>query len=55
MLKNISYYRIQETTTLMDNTLLRLINGEIDKKDCLDRLSLYNIQFNQSYYTIFQS
>ncbi|MEK5176117.1 response regulator transcription factor [Heyndrickxia sp. FSL W8-0496] len=43
---------LQETTTLMDNTLLRLINGEIDKKDCLDRLSLYNIQFNQSYYTI---
>lgn len=38
--------------TLKDNTLWRLINGEIDKNDCLERLALYNIQFNQLYYNV---
>lgn len=38
--------------TLKDNTLWRLINGEIDKKDCLERLAFYNIQFNQLYYNV---
>ena len=42
----------QETTTLKDNTLWRFINGEIEKSDCLERLALYNIQFNQPYYNV---
>ena len=42
----------QETTTLQDNTLWRFINGEIEKSDCLERLALYNIQFNQPYYNV---
>lgn len=42
----------QESSTLMDNTLWRFLNGEIDKNDCLERLSLYNIQFNQPFYNV---
>lgn len=42
----------QEPSTLMDNTLWRFLNGEIDKNDCLERLSFYNIQFNQPYYNV---
>lgn len=41
-----------EPSTLMDNTLWRFLNGEIDKNDCLERLSFYNIQFNQPYYSV---
>jgi two-component system, response regulator YesN len=42
----------QEPSTLKDNTLWRFLNGEIDKNDCLERLSFYNIQFNQPYYSV---
>lgn len=42
----------EETTILKDNTLWRLINGEIDKSDCLERLALYDIQFNQPFYNV---
>lgn len=42
----------EETTTMMDNTLWRYLNGEIDKKDCLERLSLYDIQFTQPFYNV---
>lgn len=42
----------EETTTLMDNTLWRFLNGEIDKNDCLERLSFYNIQFTQPIYNV---
>lgn len=42
----------QEPSTLMDNTIWRFLNGEIDKNDCLERLSLYNIQFNQPFYNV---
>lgn len=45
---------LQETTTLMDNTLLRLINGEIDKKIVL--IDCHYIIFNLINHTIlFQS
>lgn len=43
---------VQERTTLMDNTLWRFINGEIDKNYCLERLSLYNVDFQQPYYNV---
>ncbi|MFF2449863.1 response regulator [Neobacillus sp. NPDC058068] len=42
----------QETTTLRDNTLWRFINGEIDKNDFLERMALYDIQFNQPFYLV---
>ncbi|MEH7483845.1 response regulator transcription factor [Neobacillus drentensis] len=42
----------QETTTMKDNTLWRFINGEIDKRDCLERLALYHITFQQPYYNV---
>ena len=42
----------QEPSTLMDNTLWRYLNGEIEKNDCLERLSLYDIQFTQPYYDV---
>jgi len=42
----------QEPSTLLDNTLWRFLNGEIEKNDCLERLSLYDIQFTQPYYAV---
>lgn len=42
----------QERSTLMDNTLWRFLNGEIDKNDCLEKLSLYDIKFTQPYYAV---
>ncbi|WP_066067059.1 response regulator transcription factor [Neobacillus soli] len=42
----------EDTTTLMDNTLWRFLNGEIDKNDCLERLSFYNIQFTELIYNV---
>ncbi|WP_286229949.1 response regulator transcription factor [Neobacillus mesonae] len=42
----------EEGSTLLDNTLWRFLNGEIDKNDCLERISLYNVQFDQSFYNV---
>ncbi|MGE8204635.1 response regulator transcription factor [Heyndrickxia sp. NPDC080065] len=42
----------RELTTLKDNILWRFMNGEIEKCDCLERLSLYHLKFNQQYYNV---
>jgi two-component system, response regulator YesN len=42
----------QEATTLLDNTLWSFLTGEIDRRDCLERLALYNIEFNQPFYNV---
>ncbi|MFZ7946918.1 MULTISPECIES: response regulator transcription factor [Bacillaceae] len=44
--------QIQERSTLLDNTLWRYLNGEINKNDCFERLSLYNIQFVQPFHNV---
>ncbi|MEH7545203.1 response regulator transcription factor [Neobacillus vireti] len=44
--------RTQESTTLLDNTLWSFLTGEIDRRDCLERLALYNIEFNQPFYNV---
>ncbi|CAM4129787.1 response regulator transcription factor [Lederbergia lenta] len=41
-----------EFTTLKDNTLWRLLNGEIEKSDWQERLSLYEMSFIQSFYNV---
>ena len=42
----------EDSVTLMDNTLWRFLNGEIERNDCLERLDLYNIQFDEPHYAI---
>ncbi|GHH97883.1 response regulator transcription factor [Neobacillus kokaensis] len=44
--------QVQEPSTLKDNTLWRFLNGEIDKNDCLERLSLYNVQFDKPFFNV---
>lgn len=39
-------------TTLKDNTLWRLINGEIEKGEWQERLSLYNMGFLKAFYNV---
>lgn len=39
-------------TTLKDNTLWRLVNGEIEKGEWQERLSLYNMNFLRSFYNV---
>lgn len=41
-----------ESTTLKDNTLWRLLNGEIEKSEWQERLELYNMSLEQSYYSV---
>lgn len=41
-----------EFTTLKDNTLWRLLNGEIERSDWQERLSLYDIRFAQAIYNV---
>ena len=41
-----------DLTTLMDNTLWRFLNGEIDYQDFLERLSLFTIDIHEPYYTV---
>lgn len=43
---------VQASFTLKDNTLWRFLNGEIEKNDCLEKLSLYNIRFDQPFYNV---
>ncbi|MEK3854150.1 response regulator transcription factor [Cytobacillus sp. FSL H8-0458] len=42
----------QESNTLMDNTLWQFLNGDIEKKECLEKLSLYNLEFNRPLYNV---
>lgn len=42
----------EDSETLMDNTLWRFLNGEIERTDCLERLALYNIRFDEPHYAI---
>lgn len=42
----------EDSITLMDNTLWRFLNGEIEKNDCLERLAFYNIEFHEPYYAV---
>ncbi|WP_182200308.1 response regulator transcription factor [Paraliobacillus salinarum] len=42
----------EHSFTLKDNALWQFLNGEIDKHDCLERLSLYNVTFNQPYFNV---
>ncbi len=44
--------RTQEATTMLENTLWSFLTGEIDRHDCLERLELYNIEFNQPFYNV---
>lgn len=41
-----------EFTTLKDNTLWRLVNGEIEKGEWQERLSLYHMNFSQAFYSV---
>ncbi|CQR45853.1 putative response regulatory protein [Paraliobacillus sp. PM-2] len=42
----------EQSFTLKDNTLWQFLNGEIDKHDCLERLSLYNVQFEYPFFNV---
>ncbi|MEH7097823.1 response regulator transcription factor [Neobacillus vireti] len=44
--------KTQETATLLDNTLWSYLNGEMDRHNCLERLALYQIKFNQTMYAV---
>ncbi|MEK3888094.1 response regulator transcription factor [Bacillus sp. FSL K6-3431] len=41
-----------EFTTLKDNTLWRLLNGEIEKSEWQERLALYDMRLDKPYYSV---
>jgi len=44
--------RTKDSTTMLDNALWGFLTGDINQHDCLERLALYNIEFNKQYYNV---
>ncbi|MCE4049353.1 MULTISPECIES: response regulator transcription factor [Bacillaceae] len=42
----------KDSTTMLDNTLWGFLTGEVSQHDCLERLALYNIEFNKPFYNV---